>query len=217
MNTRRLLATLVCLLVPATLWAETMPAPIELPPPQTSGGMPLSEALSLRRSGRALAPGPLSAEALSSLLWSAAGENRPGTGRRTAPAARNWQEIDVYVALESGLYRYDAPRHALDGVLANDLRGEAGIQEFVATAPAVLIFVADHARMTGSNEGNRVFYAAVDTGFISQNVYLYCAANGLSTVVLGMVDKEALKQAMGLRPDQQVQLTQPVGYPVAAD
>lgn len=217
MNTRHLLATLVCLLVPAALWADAVPETIVLPTPQTSGGMALSEALSLRRSDRAFAPEPLSAETLSSLLWSAVGENRPGTGRRTAPTARNWQEIDVYVALESGLYRYDAARHALDGVVAKDLRGEAGIQEFVATAPAVLVFVADYARMTGSNEGNRVFYAAVDTGFISQNVYLFCAANRLSTVVLGMVDKEALKVAMGLRPDQHVQLSQPVGLPPAAD
>jgi SagB-type dehydrogenase family enzyme len=205
------------LLLPALSWAETVPETIELPPPQTAGGMALSEALAQRQSRREFAPQPLPAEMLSSLLWSAAGVNRRETGKRTAPTARNWQEIDVYVAMESGLYRYDAAKHVLEGVLARDIREEAGIQEFVATAPAVLIFVADHARMSGSNEGNRVFYAAVDTGYISQNVYLHCAANGLSTVVLGMVDKDALKAAMGLRPEQHVQLTQPVGYPPHAE
>jgi hypothetical protein len=73
--------------------------------------MPLSEALALRQSDRAnLRRSRSPAEMLSSLLWSAAGVNRPGTGKRTAPTARNWQEIDVYVAMESGLYRYDAVR-----------------------------------------------------------------------------------------------------------
>lgn len=194
-------------------WAGAVPATVELPPPQTGGGMPLAEALALRRSGREFSPRPLSAEALSSLLWAAAGVNRAESGRRTSPTARNWQEIDVYVALEAGLYRYDAARHALVGVLAVDIREEAGIQTFVATAPAVLIYVADHDRMTGANDEARLFYSAVDTGFVSQNVYLHCAANGLSTVVLGMVDKPALKAAMGLRAGQHVQLSQPVGYP----
>jgi SagB-type dehydrogenase family enzyme len=217
MTCRRLPLILVFLWLPALLQAETGPEPIALPPPQTSGGLPLAEALALRRSGREFSPRPLPVETLSALLWSAAGVNRPDSGRRTAPTARNWQEIDVYVAMESGLYRYDAAGHVLEGVLAQDLRADAGIQDFVATAPAVLIFVADHARMAGSNEGNRVFYAAVDTGFISQNVYLFCAANGLSTVVLGMVDKPALKETMGLRAEQHVQLSQPVGYPATAD
>lgn len=217
MNHRLLNWILAGWLMPVLSWAEPIPETIVLPPPPTAGGMPLAQALSLRRSGREFSPQALSPETLSGLLWSAAGVNRPDSGRRTAPSAVNWQEVEVYVALESGLYRYDAARHALEGVSAKDLREEAGIQLFVATAPAVLIYVADHDRMKGATEGNRAFYAAVDTGFISQNVYLYCAANGLSTVVLGMVDKEALKQAMGLRPGQHVQLSQPVGTPPPAD
>jgi SagB-type dehydrogenase family enzyme len=217
MTRHRLSLILACLWLPAVLQAEPAPATVELPAPQTTGGMPLAEALAGRQSGRNFSPRPLSHELLSSLLWSATGVNRPGTGKRTAPTARNWQEVDVYVAMESGLYRYDAVRHVLEGVLARDIRAEAGIQEFVAVAPVVLIYVADHARMAGSAEDHRVFYSAVDTGFISQNVYLTCAANGLSTVVLGMVDKAALKEVMGLRPEQHVQLSQPVGYPAAAE
>ena len=57
------------------------------------------------------------------------------------------------------------------------------------------------------------FYSAADTGFVSQNVYLFCASEGLSTVVLGWVDKDALAEKMGLRNNQKVILTQPVGFP----
>lgn len=217
MKTTWMIWTLAVLLAPVWSWAEPVPESIDLPPPQTAGGLPLSEALAARQSNRAFAPRPLALQELSSLLWAAAGVNRPDSGKRTAPTARNWQEIDVYVVLAAGTYRYDAAGHRLEGVRAGDLRAEAGIQEFVADAPVVLVYAADFARMTGASDDHRRFYAAVDTGFISQNVYLHCAANGLSTVVLGMVDKEALKAAIGLRPEQHVQLSQPVGFPPPID
>lgn len=188
-----------------------VPETISLPAPQMTGGMPLMEALALRRTSRTFAATPLPLDTLSSLLWAAFGINRPDEGKRTAPSARNWQEIDLYVALPEGLYLYDAQAHALQGILAKDLRARAGEPPFTATAPVVLIYVADHSRMRGSNEQSRQFYSAADTGFISQNVYLYCAANQLATVVLGMVNKDLLKDLMELRGDQHVILTQPVG------
>ncbi|MDO9541494.1 MAG: nitroreductase family protein, partial [Kiritimatiellia bacterium] len=137
----------------------------------------------------------------------------PESGKRTAPTASNMQEIDVYVAQAEGLFLYDAKEHVLAPVLNEDIRPFAGKQKFVQTAPVVLIYTADFDKMTKASEENKIFYSATDTGFISQNVYLYCASEGLATVVIGMVDKPQLQQKMKLRPAQRVILTQPVGYP----
>jgi nitroreductase len=87
------------------------------------------------------------------------------------------------------------------------------MQSFVREAPVNLIYVADLARMGRASQADKEFYSATDTGFVSQNVYLYCASEGLATVVRGMVDREALSRAMGLRPDQRIVLAQTVGYP----
>ncbi|HOL67631.1 MAG TPA: nitroreductase family protein, partial [bacterium] len=94
-----------------------------------------------------------------------------------------------------------------------DLRASFGRQPFVKTAPVVLAYVADYSKMGRASQTDKDFYSAVDTGFISQNVYLFCASAGLNTVVLGIVDRNALSQALSLKPEQKVILTQPVGYP----
>jgi len=189
---------------------------VPLPAPQKSGGMPLLEALSARQSLRDFSTQPLPDDVLSTLLWAACGVNRPDSGLRTAPTAKNWQEIHVYVARADGCYLYEPVAHQLRRVVEGDIRASAGLQPFVREAPVVLIYVADTPRMTGATAEMQDFYSATDTGFVSQNVYLYCAAQGLSTVVLGWVDKPALAKIMGLLPDQRIILTQPVGYPAAA-
>jgi SagB-type dehydrogenase family enzyme len=169
-------------------------------------------ALNKRRSARSFSSRELPVEVLSDLLWAAYGVNRPDEGLRTAPSARNMQEIDIYVAMKDGLYLYDPARHALEPVLPGDIREFTGKQDFTQAAPVNLIYVADSSRMSGDEQSDG-FYAAVDTGFISQNVYLFCASEGLSTVVLGWVDKERLAGKMGLPGEKKVILTQPVGYP----
>jgi SagB-type dehydrogenase family enzyme len=188
------------------------PATIQLPPPQTEGGMPLMQALKERHSSRQFTPKSLSGEVLSNLLWAAFGINRPD-GKRTAPSAMNMQEIDIYLAMEKGLYLYDPKANALVPVLAQDIRAKTGGQPFVAEAPLNLVYVADRAKMTRGSEEDKVFYSAADTGFIAQNVYLFCASEGLNTVVRGYVDKNSLAEAMKLRPDQKIILAQTVGYP----
>jgi len=186
---------------------------IVLPAPDTQGGMPLMQALSQRSTSRSFAEKEIPPQVLSDLLWAATGINRPDSGKRTAPTARNLQEIDVYVATAQGLYLYDPKEHALLTVLADDIRAATGSQDFVAGAPVNLVYVVDYKRMGDAPEEIKKFYAATDTGFISQNVYLYCASAGLATVVRGLVDREILAKAMGLRPDQAVILAQTVGYP----
>ena len=202
----------VLLLAPVVACAQ-QPEPISLPQPRTDGGRPLMQVLSERHSSREFSPRELPPQILGDLLWAAAGINRPDSGKRTAPTARNMQQIDVYVAMATGLYLYDEKEHALVPVLDADVRAVTGRQEFAASAPVNLVFVADFARMGGASDEHKVFYSATDTGFISQNVYLFCASEGLATVVRGAVDRPALAEAMGLRPDQRVILAQTVGYP----
>ena len=189
--------------------------PVVLPAPQMDKGRPLMSVLNDRQSRRDISPDKqLSLQELANLLWAACGINRPDSGKRTAPTASNRQEIDVYVATAKGVFLYEIKGHRLEPVIQEDVRKAAGKQAFVQTAPVVLIFVVDEARMGRRSESDKVFYAATDTGFVSQNVYLYCASEGLTTVVIGMVDKPALAAKMKLRPEQKVVLTQPVGYPV---
>jgi hypothetical protein len=111
--------------LPATGPAE---AGIALPTPDRNGGLPLMRALARRHSEREFMPAPLSAQHLSDLLWAADGINRPALHEHTAPSAMNAQEVDIFVALSYGLYRYDAERHALVLVAANDARRVTGLR-----------------------------------------------------------------------------------------
>lgn len=189
------------------------PVPLPLPKPQMEGGKPLMQVLKDRASSRAFGTGKIPAQVLSNLLWAACGINRPDSGKRTAPSARNWQEIDVYVATADGLFLYEPKEHALKPILSEDIRALTGSQPFVKEVPLNLIYVADYARVTQDTPADRDRYTAADAGFISQNVYLYCASEGLATVVRGLIDREALGKVMRLRPDQKIVLAQSVGYP----
>lgn len=184
---------------------------ISLPPPTKHGGMPLMDALARRRSSRDFASTPLPLPLLSDLLWSAYGMNR-ADGGRTAPSALNAQEIDVFVALSSGAYLYDAASHQLNLMAASDLRRVTGYQDFVDEAPLDLVFVADHARMGMVPVAQRESYASTAAGAIAQNVYLFAASNDLATVIRAWIDRAAIADALGLTHDQQVLLSQTVGY-----
>jgi nitroreductase len=192
--------------------AEGGLAPISLLEPVTEGGKPLMEALRLRSTSREFAPTPLPDQLLSNLLWAAWGINRPD-GKRTAPSAMNRQEIDLYVAMERGLYLYDAKGHRLVPVVAGDLRTLTGRQPFVAKAPATLVTVADLERMGNAPDSEKEPWAAAGAACISQNVYLFCASEGLVTGVRAAIDKPALAAAMKLAANQRVIFAQTVGYP----
>ncbi len=183
-----------------------------LPKPQTTGGRPLMQVLKDRSSSRSFGPEKLSEQTLSNLLWAAFGINRPGSGRRTAPSAVDHQEIDIYVAADDGLYLYEPGSHALKLIYPDDIRALTGRQDYVKDAAINLVYVADHAKMGVSPKDEKEFYAAADAGFISQNVYLYCASERLATIVRGSIDRSTLAKAMNLRPDQKIVLAQSVGY-----
>jgi SagB-type dehydrogenase family enzyme len=194
-------------------------SPIKLLPPDLKGGKSLMQSLQERKTSRSFSTKKLPVAVLSNLLWAACGINRPDSGKRTAPSAVNWQEIDVYVAMEEGLYFYNVKAHLLEPVLKGDLRKNTTTflqpsKNSVATAPLQLIYVADQSRIGFiANDEDKKFYSATDTGFIAQNVYLYCASAGLATGVRAMVDKDALAKAMKLRDKQKIILVQAVGYP----
>jgi nitroreductase len=200
---------LVALLCVGTIFAQEL-KPIILPPPQTDGGRPLMQVLKERKTSREFGSEKLPPQILSNLLWAAFGINRP-EGKRTAPSAMNWQEMDVYVATADGLFIYDAKASRLGPVLAQDVRAATGTQPFVAGAPLNLVYVADLAKTGGA--GDAELYTSADAGFIAQNVYLFCASEGLATVVRGSVDRAALAKVMKLRPEQKIVLAQTVGYP----
>jgi nitroreductase len=187
--------------------------PIKLLAAQMEGGKPFMQVLKDRKSMREFSPQELSLQVIADMLWAACGINRPDSGHRTAPTAMNMQEIDIYVAKAEGLYLFDAQANMLMPVLAKDIRVLTGKQPFVKDAPINLIYVADLSKMSKLSAENIDFYSATDTGFISENVYLFCASSGLATVVRGMMDKPALAKAMELKPNQKIILAQTIGYP----
>jgi len=186
---------------------------IDLPPPRSQGGKPLIEALRLRRSIRAYAPQPLPPQVLSDLLWAAFGINRPASGDRTAPYWRHVMVIDVFAAMSDGVWLYEPKAHRLLPYLQGDIRARTGTQDFVATAPLNLVYVAHGERMGDIPAEDRRLYASVDTGFIGQNVYLFCASEGLATVFRAALDYGQLARTMELGAGQFVTFAQTVGYP----
>ena len=202
--------------VPGTEGAAQRPELLALPAPRFDRGVSLAEALERRASAREFSDRALDPGVLAGLLWSACGVNRPSSGHRTAPSARNWQEVDVYLATADDIRLYDPPRQVLKRVADGDHRAATGMQDFAARAPANLVYVADFARMPDASTESRNLYAAIDTGAMMENAYLYCAAAGLACVVRGLVDREALARVLRLRPAQHVMVAQSVGYPAAA-
>jgi nitroreductase len=187
---------------------------IKLPAPQTSGGRPLLQLLKERQSLREYTSAKLSPQMLSTLLWAAYGINRPD-GRRTAPSASNRQGVVVYVVLPDGAYLYDAKNHALLPVAAGDFRAATGTptQDYVKNAAAVLVYVQGPSSTGTRTTPEPDTWKGADVGAIAQNVYLYCASEGLATVVRAGMDKPALTKILKLNSDQELMFDQPVGYP----
>ena len=198
----------------AALFATAIMAQdIDLPSPRRTGGMPLMEALARRRSSREFDGRALPRQTLSDLLWAAWGYNRPD--KRTAPSSRDKQEIELYVAMQDGLYLYDAEDNRLLMVSDEDLRAMTGTQPFVAKAPLNIIYVCRKQMITDKTPDELIAATYANTGFIAQNVYLFCASESLATVVRAMVDREKLAEVMRLPDHSMVTLVQSVGYPAA--
>ena len=191
---------------------------IKLPQPQKDLEFPLMKALEMRRTKRKCNDSNLSDQEISNLLWAACGisqeETKNSKSRRTAPSACNSQEIKIYIALNYGLFLYDEKKHQLIQVLSEDIRKDIGTQKMMRSAPVGLIYVSDYSKLKTfifKDDNRRWFTSTADTGFISQNVYLYCAAANLSTAILSLVDRDKLHRIMGLKDFEKVIYTQAIG------
>ena len=205
-------ALAIVLAAAAVGYAQTL-TPIPLPAPVMDGGKPLMSALKTRSSSREFSADPLPQQTLANLLWAAWGVNRPD-GRRTAPSASNRQEIEIYVTLPGGAYVWDAKANVLNPVVAGDHRAATGTQPFAATAALNLVYVADMTKLSRpATDPQQMLNVGADAGFIAENVYLFCASEGLATVVRASVAKEALAKTLQLRETQVIVLAQTVGFP----
>jgi nitroreductase len=219
MTTRReinlgLIAAAGLAMAPRIVAAQEL-QPIELPPPRADFGTSLAQALKLRRSTREFADRPLPPLVLSELLWSAYGVNRPATKDRTAPSWRHARETEIFAVMSNGVWRYDPIAHRLAPHLAGDARAQTGVQDFVGSAPLDLVYVSNAERLSGVSREEEHRVAAADIGFIGQNVYLYCASEGLACVFRASLDGERLARTLKLAETQFISFSQTVGYPTA--
>ena len=178
---------------------------IQLPHPQKTGGMPLMEALSQRKSTRVFSnERRLTNQQLSDLLWAACGFNRED--KLTIPTALNRQEVSVYVIMPEGAWLYAAKENKLVEVSKEDVRGYAAAQDYAKQAPLNIAIVSDKALMEHD------IFAGTAAGAVMQNIYLWCASNGIGTVARGSFDGDALAKELNLNENQRVMLVQTVGY-----
>jgi SagB-type dehydrogenase family enzyme len=206
---RRITITIIFIFCGLMLFSQKN---IKLPEPKKTGGMPLMEALAKRSTSRSFDTKSISNQQLSNLLWAAFGINRPD-GKRTAPSSRNLQETEIYVLLKSGVYLWDPKTNILIMLSENDVRSSAGIQDFAVTAPVQLILVANISNMGYGSEAEKINTANIDVGYISQNIYLYCASEGLATGARGSIDRIDLAPKLKLKPSQNIIVAHSVGYP----
>lgn len=204
---------LLALTVQGGLSAAEENTAIPLSAPRMEGGLPLFEALKARKSTKEFSDQPLSNETLSNLLWAAFGINRPDAAMRTAPSAKNRQEISVYVMMADGAYRYNAAANELVRVASGDLRKATDAPESADTPTVELVYVADFTQSAGNTDADKRQYAAITTGAIIQNVYLFCASEKLATVTRVISSQDALTKALALTKDQWAVMAQSVGFP----
>lgn len=191
---------------------------IKLPKPQKDIKFPLMKAIEMRRTKRKWKDTNLSDQEISNILWVACGitheETKRSKSRRTAPSACNSQEIKIYIAMYYGLFLYDEKNHQLVKVLSEDIRKDIGTQKMMRSAPVGLIYVSDYSKMNTflfKDDNRKWFTSTADTGFISQNVYLYCTAANLNTAILSLVDRTKLHKIIGLNENEKIVYTQVIG------
>lgn len=179
---------------------------IKLVTPDTLGGKPLMQAISHRKSDRQFETKNLSIKHLSEILWVANGINR-ANGKRTVPSAMGQYPLQTYAVLANGIYFYNPAKHQLEPVAKGDFRNLTGRQNFVDTAPLNLLFIAK-----GKKASDNFSMAMMDSGYCAQNVYLYCASEGLKCVVRAGAKEAELLKAMNLGDNYKFIIAQTVGY-----
>ena len=193
--------------------AITLPTLETIELPMTFEGLhaPLMEAFKLRATHREIREEEIPMEFVSSLLWSAYGINRPEEGKRVVPSAINAQEYDIYLFTREGIYLYNAEKNSIEMKVKGDYREKISQQKFFAVAPISIVMVANYDRMKKFKQvEDRDFYAAVDAGYISQNIYLFCASASLNTVACGGINRDEIHKILGIT-NGRAMLAHPVG------
>lgn len=209
---KRLLSVFIMLLVVTTMQAQELKV-MKLNAPNKTKGDALMKVFNERKSTRDFAQKELTPQDLSDLLWAAYGVNRPD-GKRTAPSAKNVQDVDLYVVMKQGAYLYDGKEHALNPVAAGDHRAAvAGPQDFVKEAPVSLVMVTDLSRLGNASNEHTKLMGAVDVGIVCQNINIACSGLGLATVPRGTMDQQELRKVLKLTDTQLLLMNNPVGYP----
>lgn len=192
--------------------------PIRLNPPDLTRGRPFMEALSVKASATAWSSRDLSVQDLSDLLWAANGLNRPEENKTTASSAMNAHDVDIYVFMEDGVFVYDYRNHVLAPVRSGDSRSAIVMRRPGGPAPQEpeaaiqIVLVSDAARFRAGSAEQKYEWGAIDTGIISQNISLFCAATGLKTRPRALIDRERIRELLQLGDSQRVFLNHPVGY-----
>lgn len=209
---KRLTIVLITLFTVLTIQAQEMKT-IQLNAPNKTKGEAVMKVFNERKSVREFAQKELSPQDLSDLLWAANGINR-SDGKRTAPSAKNVQDVDLYVLTKDGAYLYDAKAHALNPVTPGDHRAAVAMQQdYVKTAPICILLVSETTRMGDPASEQTKLMCAVDVGIVCQNINIACAGLGLATVPRGWMDHKALKSILKLTDTQLLLMNNPVGYP----
>ncbi|HSV77450.1 MAG TPA: SagB/ThcOx family dehydrogenase [Bacteroidales bacterium] len=209
---KRILIVLGLILSVNLIYAQDL-KPIQLLEPDLTRGLNVMQAFKVRASATAFSSQPLSLRDLSDVIWAANGINRPD-GRRTAPSARNSQDIDIYVIKESGAFFYNHRTHILEPIAPGDHRGlVTGRQVAMANAPVMLVLVSDISRFPSGDEAQRLRLGAMDAGIVSQNISIACAGLGLATRCRASMDMAGLQTLLKLNENQRLMLNHPVGYP----
>lgn len=209
MKYSKIMLTIILVFTISNGFAQTI---IKLSEPNKLGGKPLMQALNERCSDRDFIEKDLSNQQLSELLWAAYGINRADLNKHTAPTSRNIQDMDIYLTTNQGVYQYLPKEHALKKLMDGDYRSVAGKQDFVKIAAVNLIYVSDFSRAGDASDEIKTMTAATHCGFIGQNVYLYCASEGLISVFRAYIDQDKITETLNLDKNQHVIYCQSVGY-----
>lgn len=192
---------------------------IALQAPDLNEPATLMQAFSKRRTNRDFDSRPVTEKHLSELLWAAYGANRPD-GHKTVPSAMGIYPLDIYAVTTQGVYRYEPSTNSLEPVSEGDYRADTGIQDFAGQAPLDLVIVYNEddfdvpdkptAKMI---QKNQVRLTALDAGAVTQNIYLYCAVQGLNVVERMSAADDAIKKPLGLKRHQHFVVAMSIGYP----
>jgi nitroreductase len=107
---------------------------------------------------------------------------------------------------------YDAVKNFLVGVSTADIREKTGSQPYVKDAAVNILYVCNRSRSASSDEMGAMINAAFTAGACAQNIYLYCASEGLGSVVRGSFNSDELKGLLALSDQQVIIMAQTVGY-----